>query len=608
MDQIASELGLRLCWISVLRTLKTIVEIETKEEENDNFPGSIYQYAYRGDLKSIRYLFETSSGRRSGGSERSTSKEERKRWIRNQRDRYGRTILHWSVVGEEIRSLNRCKGRQIVKELKEEYDSEAEEIKDRLGWTTKDYRRFLQGYVPKTIRLQSKEEKVEEEDDDSFVVVNEDPSTTTTTTREHRFWGSQPMSLSKDTIGFEASSSSSKRFRRIGGRVRHMTPESAKRTGALHKTGVITAPPGMTWCVGPRADESVERLALSEILTALFEANEDDISGPGKAMFGDRMSLEASKALWTYKLTVGDVVFWGLRRDLDRTLMAVIAGTPTTVRLCDHDRLRLLEIHSLFVRPEARGRRLTPLLVQRMIVHGMRIGVQHAIHTHRRRLPIPAPPIATLTYYWRPLRVAPLLAVGRLRPRVDRFETPVDVALSWALPARSKAFVANGFRRRRLRGIEDARAALDLLRRSDRTYALAPSFADAAELASRWMPDNHDEIRTYGVFDESSRLLCGLFAFYTLTTSDGSLRTSVALGFASSSSSSLRRSDLVLEWCDVALADGYDAAYALDAYGLAPSFRSLRFRRMNDENVHYYVYNYACTPPLRPREVAFVLP
>ena len=89
-------------------------------------------------------------------------------------------------------------------------------------------------------------------------------------------------------------------------------------------------------------------------------------------------SLEPSNSMWRYKLTVGasssGVEWRGIRTSKGGPLIAFIAGTKFTVNLCG-EKTEMLEIHSLFVHPRCRGRRLTPLLVQSMVLHGIDIGV-----------------------------------------------------------------------------------------------------------------------------------------------------------------------------------------------------------------------------------------
>ena len=198
--------------------------------------------------------------------------------------------------------------------------------------------------------------------------------------------------------------------------------------------------------------------------------------------------------MWTYKLRdavcLGAVQWRGLRRKSDDALVAFIAGTPMSILLGQHS-TRVLEIHTLFVHPRLRGKRLTPLLVQSMILHGINSGFQHAVHTHRQRLPVRARPIATLTYYTRPLRPIRMLRSRRLRTRPDVFETRADAILRFGIDARGPAVRASIRRRcgRQARPRTVARRVEGL--------ELAPDVQCPIEFRNRFMAR---DVRTYGVF------------------------------------------------------------------------------------------------------------
>ena len=199
----------------------------------------------------------------------------------------------------------------------------------------------------------------------------------------------------------------------------------------------LPIPAPFVWCAGNSTRTS--ELSLKELIYLLDSCEEREAKQQNFALDNNR-SLEPSRSMWKYKLTVGKscsgVEWRGIRASKDGPLIAFIAGTKFTVHLCG-EKTEMLEIHSLFVHPRCRGRRLTPLLVQSMVLHGIDIGVQHAIHTHRNCLPV-GKPITTLTYSFRPLNVPRLLKCKRIRARNDRFETCSDVVLRFSLPPRQR--------------------------------------------------------------------------------------------------------------------------------------------------------------------------
>ena len=231
-------------------------------------------------------------------------------------------------------------------------------------------------------------------------------------------------------------------------------------------------------------------------------------------------------------------------------------------------------------------------------------------------------PITTLTYSFRPLNVPRLLKCKRIRARNDRFETCSDVVLRYAIPPRQReklyvrgvlenhriirGTISSRTQVRRLKSLEDAKAANKILIKSG-SYELFGIMSDE-EMQKRFMPSDmmNDELVSYGMFHEDR--LVSFVSYYALTESfrGTKLRACVVLCVASSNCDD--KTSLLLELIHIATRNGFDLMYSLDAMNLQSALNHTGFVRTSSERVHYYVYNYLCTPPLTPSEVGLVLP
>jgi hypothetical protein len=184
------------------------------------------------------------------------------------------------------------------------------------------------------------------------------------------------------------------------------------------------------------------------------------------------------------------------------------------------------------------------------------------------------------------------------------FETCSDVVMRYAIPPRPKK--NDHFVVRRLKSLNDARAANEILRKS--SYELYASMSDE-EMQKRFMPQNmNGELMTYGMFCDDR--LVSFVSYYALmeTFRDSNLRACVILCIASSDFEKYDMESLLLELMHITKQNGFDLIYSLDAMNLRYELSRMGFLRTSSERVHYYVYNYLCTPPLKPSEVGLVLP
>jgi acyl-CoA-binding protein len=295
--------------------------------------------------------------------------------------------------------------------------------------------------------------------------------------------------------------------------------------------------------------------------------------------------------------------------DKDPALAGFCASTPLVLRVCGQE-LGALEIHSLFVAPADRGLRLTPALVQEMVLLGIDSGVQHAVHTHATRLPGVAP-IATATYFSRPLARA-LRGGGGARQRAARrlhaaqrlseFETLTDVLLRLEPPPRPAGLSSRPMRE------ADAPAALAQLEGwiARGRFALAPSLS--AETLWRQARPRGRFMFSHVLAKEDGVGLSGFFSYYALIDSATGLRACMLLFCASATLSAREMLAEALRTAEEV--DEFDVFCALDVGGLAGCLPELGFRKCagGAQRVHYYVYNFECRPPLSSDEVAIVLP
>eukprot|EP00941_MAST-03F_sp_MAST-3F-sp1_P000532 g532.t1 len=270
--------------------------------------------------------------------------------------------------------------------------------------------------------------------------------------------------------------------------------------------------------------------------------------------------------------------------------------------------VRALEIHSLFVHPDHRGRRLTPALVQEMIMHGINVGVQHAIHTHAKRLP-GIIPIATATYYVRPLSRA---FIGKHRDillrqhfplQLDRYEMLTDVITKLQIFKKKSSYKTRRMRKEDLSNVYVIWQ--DWLKRGN--FQLAPHFNEN-ELHSLLLP-NSETIFSYVVFEERNEKIIGFFSYYELVDSNTDVRACMLLYSVSSIDLSVK--EILEETVRTAEEiDKFDVFYSLDISGYKKWLPQLHFKKCGEgaQQVHYYIYNYSCTPPLDVDEVALVLP
>ena len=129
-------------------------------------------------------------------------------------------------------------------------------------------------------------------------------------------------------------------------------------------------------------------------------------------------------------------------------------------------------------------------------------------------------------------------------------------------------------------------------------------------MQKRFMPSDtmNEDLVSYGMFHEDR--LVSFVSYYALTESfrGTKLRACVILCVASSDCEKYDERFLLWELIHIASRKGFDLMYSLDAMNLRSALNQTGFLRTPSECVHYYIYNYLCTPPLRPAEVGLVLP
>ena len=339
-------MGVDIC--SIVETIRC----SSSGKDTTRFVGSLFQYAQTDDLRSVEYKLK--------------KEPETIRSV----DPWGRTALHWAASSG------------CVKVAKYLYDLNPDLIRipDLFGLTPVDHALLCSradvmnvfgvkgsSDVLKVLSSYRYEASVHMKEKEHVKIEQEQQSKK----EQHAFWSKQPMEKpsSKGTMK---------------GRIKHMTRESASKMGALTRNmaskntsySALPIPAPFVWCAG-NSTKKTSKLTLKELIN-LLDSCEDKEEEQNFALDNNR-SLEPSNSMWRYKLTVGasssGVEWRGIRTSKGGPLIAFIAGTKFTVNLCG-EKTEMLEIHSLFVHPRCRGRRLTPLLVQSMVLHGIDIGVR----------------------------------------------------------------------------------------------------------------------------------------------------------------------------------------------------------------------------------------
>lgn len=609
----AREFDIAITAQSVMRTLICAKRESSSASYERTFSGSVWHFAETGDADSVAFV---------------VGKDPR---ILYDRDQRGRTALHWAASAGHLDVV-----RFILRT-----DPDVARIPDDLGLVAADHAYLTsRGRVLDEILTFSTPYDLSDVIETCqrtcrvFSVVrtiqaksSSAPMVDIPRTNDHApaaaFWSKQPM-MNRDA----KSAMKGSRFHRKASTIKTMTRASAAKMGAVSKNvasatssfSSVPIPKDLCWCAGNsvrREQKTTSATITIEELVDLLSCDssnnaKDDVTDKLSTMFDEDKALEPSTELWVYKLTVaGDrrgVEWRGLRkRGGKQELVAFIAGTSFAVRVCGRN-TRMLEIHSLYVHPRFRGKRLTPLLVQSMVLHGIDTGVQHAVHTHRRRLPV-GRPIATLGFYWRPLHVSRLLECRRVRSRRASFEMQTDVVLRWTLPERpSKAT----FVRRRLKGRADARAVCRLYRSHIANTPGVELAADMSEeeIERRFLPNNTDQVQSHGLFCANTRELVGFVSFYTLSEMSRGMHLRACANLCVCASTLVvDQHTMLVELLHVARESGHDIIYSLNtAFADDRLLRSLRFRNEKESKIHYYVYNFECDPVLRPSEVGLILP
>jgi acyl-CoA-binding protein len=208
----------------------------------------------------------------------------------------------------------------------------------------------------------------------------------------HLFWSRQSAVFGEG----EASASA-------GGRGAVGAAPKVKRGTIQHMTRALAggepAPPcdELEWVrdwMHPGACGTSEALAaaLPEIVALLRAEQEEDAAAAGDGWRGGAETFQASLALSKRLLTThwraaaataaavpaaappssvpGPLTWRGLRLKKTGELVGFCAAVPQTIRIRD-EILPVIEINSLVVHPKWRGKRLTPALVQSMVLHGI---------------------------------------------------------------------------------------------------------------------------------------------------------------------------------------------------------------------------------------------
>jgi glycylpeptide N-tetradecanoyltransferase len=285
----------------------------------------------------------------------------------------------------------------------------------------------------------------------------------------------------------------------------------------------------------------------------------------------------------------------GVRAKASKKLVAFITGIPARV----HVRGKLVfmaEINFLCIHKKLRTKRLAPVMIKEVTRRVHLENIWQATYTAGVVLPVP---IATCQYWHRSLNPKKLIDVGfsRLAPRMTMSRT---VKL-YRLPEET---LTPGFRAMEK---QDVPAVTQLLQGYLSQFVIAPDFSEA-DVEYLLLPIKN-VVNSYVIENPESHIITDFCSFYTLpsTIIDSMNHTQLKAAYLYYNVATV--TPLVQLMNDIlimAKLSNYDVFNALDIMHNESFLKDLKFGP-GDGHLHYYLYNYSLSAPVKPLELGLVL-
>lgn len=285
----------------------------------------------------------------------------------------------------------------------------------------------------------------------------------------------------------------------------------------------------------------------------------------------------------------------GVRAKASKKLVAFITGIPARV----HVRGKLVfmaEINFLCIHKKLRAKRLAPVMIKEVTRRVHLENIWQATYTAGVVLPVP---IATCQYWHRSLNPKKLIDVGfsRLAPRMTMSRT---VKL-YRLP---KETLTPGFRAMEK---QDVPAVTQLLQGYLSQFVIAPDFSEA--VVEYLLLPIKNVVNSYVIENPESHIITDFCSFYTLpsTIIDSMNHTQLKAAYLYYNVATV--TPLVQLMNDIlimAKLSNYDVFNALDIMHNESFLKKLKFGP-GDGHLHYYLYNYNLSAPVKPLELGLVL-
>ncbi|GLJ43611.1 hypothetical protein SUGI_0907690 [Cryptomeria japonica] len=285
----------------------------------------------------------------------------------------------------------------------------------------------------------------------------------------------------------------------------------------------------------------------------------------------------------------------GVRINGTRKLVGFIAGVPLRIRVNDNV-FNMAEINFLCVHKKLRSKRLAPLLVKEVTRRVTLENIWQAAYTAGVVIPTP---IASCQYWHRSLNPTKLTDVG-----FSRLGTRMTMNKTIKLYQLPETITTQGFRSM---DSHDVPAVTRLLQNYLVQFVVAPDLSE--DDVEHWLLPKENVVYSYVVESPENREITDFCSFYTLSSTILGNQTYSQLKAAYSYYNVSTRTplfQLINDALIIAKQKDYDVFNALNIMHNATFLRELKFESGNG-HLHYYLYNYRLTEPLKPSELGVVI-
>ena len=285
----------------------------------------------------------------------------------------------------------------------------------------------------------------------------------------------------------------------------------------------------------------------------------------------------------------------GVRAKTSGKLVAFITGVPARMRVKDKV-VEMAEINFLCVHKKLRSKRLAPVLIKEVTRQVHLKDIWQASYTGGSELPTP---ISKCQYWHRSLNPKKLIEVGfsslaqrmTMARTIKLYKLPEDAQIPGIRPME----------------LGDVPAVTKLLQNYLQNFLLAPVFTEA-EVEHMLVPQP-DVVDSFVVEDSTTHELTDFTSFYTLpstvtrSTSHSTLKAAYSFYNVATR---VPLEKLMNDALILAKQRDFDVFNALNIHENDAVFKSLKFGP-GDGYLHYYLYNYRISEPLKPQQVGLVL-